>query len=367
MLSTRWHATFFSSILLSFYSLILFVARPSHGIHINGPIIEHNPNYVSSETTLGEIMDESYHYPFDSHFNDIKRENKKRNMMTTFTSPLRRLLNFQEFSKSQPGNFFPQTTSTQQQTQIPLSQIVRDFACRLHSQSPFIFFGSLTSLIIYVFWQINYLTPILQRHFVCSKTNIFDNKCYHTLLFSAISHNSLNHLGVNLYAFFTFGKKVEEMLLRSNGRKIDKNISMCLFCVGSALFGNIVFLLLSPRGSSCIGLSGVTLSLMTLYARKYPDIQLGFVIHFIPVRLRAEYMLIGVFVISVIGVLKSLMGSVGGGNIAHATHLGGLIFGLLYFECYFATNRLLQLSLKSKQLKRIYAKWMKDRGLSNVR
>eukprot|EP00555_Chaetoceros_dichaeta_P009462 CAMPEP_0198266230 /NCGR_PEP_ID=MMETSP1447-20131203/27186_1 /TAXON_ID=420782 /ORGANISM="Chaetoceros dichaeta, Strain CCMP1751" /LENGTH=92 /DNA_ID=CAMNT_0043956191 /DNA_START=296 /DNA_END=571 /DNA_ORIENTATION=+ len=89
---------------------------------------------------------------------------------------------------------------------------------------------------------------------------------------------------MNLYAFHLFGKAVLPTLT-------SNSISLLSFCTLSALTANAFFLLVSPRGASCVGLSGVTLSLLALDAKLHPGKELAFVVRFIPIRLPAQHML----------------------------------------------------------------------------
>ncbi len=77
-----------------------------------------------------------------------------------------------------------------------------------------------------------------------------------------------------------------------------------------------------------MGLSGVTMSLIAINARLHPQRVFGIVVGVFPVRLPAEHML-------QILLIGSLVGSFSQGlRIAHLAHLGGLLFGMLYYKLY---------------------------------
>lgn len=149
---------------------------------------------------------------------------------------------------------------------------------------------------------------------------MLEKKRVHAMLLSAVSHASFRHLFLNIYAFFTFGPTVNSALRR-------KRIPLYTFVLGSALLGSLCHLLLSPHAGS-IGLSGVTFAMVAFVARLYPARQ--FKVMFFPrFSIYSQHALIFAFIVSIIGALS---GQAGG--LAHATHLGGLIFGVLFHEAF---------------------------------
>ena len=201
----------------------------------------------------------------------------------------------------------------------PLQQVVQEFFHQLYLSSPTIFYGMLSSIMIFVAWQIPMFVPLLRQHFVCSSMNILSQHNYHTLLTAAISHSSISHLLMNMYAFYIFGRSIESTLKANN-------IAFNLYCTLAALLSNLFSVILTPK-ASCLGLSGVTLSLLAFDAKLHPSKEIGFVVHFFPVRLPAQYALSGLLLWSVFGTLASLGGRYDG--TAHSVHLGGLGFGIL--------------------------------------
>lgn len=69
-----------------------------------------------------------------------------------------------------------------------------------------------------------------------------------------------------------------------------------------------------------IGASGAVFGLLLGFAMAYPNMPLY--LFFIPVPIKAKYMMIGY------AVLEFFLGVSGGGTIAHFAHLGGMLFGL---------------------------------------
>ena len=160
----------------------------------------------------------------------------------------------------------------------------------------------------------------MQKHFVCSAYNIKRGR-FHTILTSAISHVSLMHLLINSYALVNFGPQVRQSIA-------SFGLPLWPFALGAALTGSLSYLFLTRDGRGCLGLSAVTVAMMSFFARTYPSAQLGFIVGFIPIRLPAEYALYAIGIVSLFGSLVRGLRD----NVAHSAHLGGLVFGVAYFE-----------------------------------
>jgi len=199
----------------------------------------------------------------------------------------------------------------------PVQEVVQEFFSNLYKLSPTLFYGFLSSSALFVAWQIPALSPLLQRHFMLSRHNIRERR-YHSILLSAVSHSSALHLLLNVYGCVNFGTVARRNLAA-------RGLPLWPFALGAAATGSLSFLALSRHGS-CIGLSGVALAMMALDARMNPAKVLGLVVYFVPIRMMSQYALSGLLAVSLFGV------ATGAGNVAHATHLGGLLFGCFYFE-----------------------------------
>ena len=208
----------------------------------------------------------------------------------------------------------------------PLLEVISNYFAELHKFSPTLFNGIASSVILFFLWQLppsTSVSKILRNHFVCSHYNVFRKRRYHALLLSAFSHASFHHIAVNLYAYVMFGRSVKQILAR-------QGIDLWVFVLTAAIFGNLTFLAFDKGGQgSCIGLSGVTLALLAFDSLVYPTKELRMIVSFIPITLPAYYLLIGLFVFSCLGII----GIVGGRtNVAHSTHAGGLVFGILFYD-----------------------------------
>jgi len=255
------------------------------------------------------------------------------NYKTSRLTTSRRNLILQDTNHFQSTYYEDRTTYVRQRPKKTLMELLLDYAHELHRKSPVLYYGSSSSLFLWLLWQVNPLTPILQRHFVCSLINIMNGRI-HTLLSSAISHVSLGHLLLNLYAYILFGTSVQRALVESASRKGTFAPPLWPLCLGAAVFGNISYFvcnrLLNIPSSGCIGGSSVTFALLAVDAKFYPSKPLGFIIHFFPIRIPAQYALTVLIALSTLGTLGASLGF--SENVSHASHLGGLLFGILYFE-----------------------------------
>lgn len=211
--------------------------------------------------------------------------------------------------------------SQNSQAPRPLTEVVKDFFIQLHQISPTLFHGTIASTVVFLTWQIPAFVPILKRHFVCSRRHIHQGRLY-TLLTAAISHGTLTHLLMNLFGFITFGKSVGPVLKQNN-------ISLSTYCICSAILSNWLFTIVHPRGS-CIGLSGVAMSLFAFESKLNPAKEIRFFLKFFPIRLPAQHALTALLCWSIFGAISTNAGN--GDGIAHATHLFGLLYGLATYE-----------------------------------
>lgn len=202
----------------------------------------------------------------------------------------------------------------------PIEQVTA-YATQLHRTSPTLSIGSVSCILIWLLWQRPQAHGFLNKNFVCSRRNIGQGRLLTTLT-SAVSHASFTHLLVNLFAFLSFGPSLVKTLSSSNWK-------LWPLVVGAASFSSHVFLMLSRDGGGCMGLSGVTLAFLALEARLHPERELGvYLMGIVPIRMPAQVMLYCLLAWSLVGsVVKK-------GRVAHSAHLGGLLFGMGYYELW---------------------------------
>jgi membrane associated rhomboid family serine protease len=209
----------------------------------------------------------------------------------------------------------------------------RRYLSQLHQTSPSLFFSALSCVVVFLLWQIPSISPLLQNYFVCSRNNLHSGR-FPSIILSAISHTSLIHLAVNLMALLNVGPAVERALAMSGW-------PLWHFLLGAASAGSMLFLLVGS--GSCVGLSGVTLALVAMEARIYPTRILGIVIGIFPVRMRAENLLKTLLAWSLLGSFSRRS------DIAHLVHLGGLLFGMLYYEIWNGRKHSFRFGLSNKR------------------
>jgi len=248
------------------------------------PYYESNPNYQNAPT-LGDVDKDGFYH-------------------ATFQSPLQH-----------------------NQRPPPLTQAISSYFAELHRYSPTLFNGTMASILLFFAWQFptsSFVAKILRNHFVTSSYNVLRKRRYHALILSAFSHASFRHIALNMYAFVTFGRSVKQVLA-SHG------LDLWPFVVSAAIFGNLIFLLFDGvQGGSCVGLSGVTLALLAFDSLLYPTKELRLFVSFIPITLPAYYLFLGLLGFSVAGIF----GLAGRSNVAHSTHLGGLVYGYLFYQAF---------------------------------
>lgn len=138
-----------------------------------------------------------------------------------------------------------------------------------------------------------------------------------TFLTYMLLHGGLIHLLGNSLGLFIFGPSVEQRMGSS------RFILYYIYCGLGAAVLSLLLAAVMPI-SPFIGASGAVLGLAVAFARFNPDAEL--MLFPLPVPIKASA-LVGLF--AALAVFGALMGSRDG--IAHIAHLGGLLFGLLYF------------------------------------
>lgn len=94
-----------------------------------------------------------------------------------------------------------------------------------------------------------------------------------------------------------------------------------------------------------MGLSGVTLAFLALQARLTPEREFAVALMgILPVRMPAQVALICLLVWSLIGSLARKS------RVAHVSHLGGLLFGMGYYELWMRRNKLRSVSYKTRTM-----------------
>ncbi|MGL4370574.1 MAG: rhomboid family intramembrane serine protease [Spirochaetota bacterium] len=136
-------------------------------------------------------------------------------------------------------------------------------------------------------------------------------------------HGGSMHLLLNMYALFIFGISVEDVW----GPK--KFLRYYLFCgVGAGISIFIISLISQGPGyySPTIGASGAVFGLLLAFGILFPDVE---ILLFFIIPIRAKYLVV------LYGGLELFFELSGGmANVSHVGHLGGLLFGIIYFALF---------------------------------
>jgi len=146
-----------------------------------------------------------------------------------------------------------------------------------------------------------------------------------TFLSYMFVHAGLLHLLANMLMLFVFGTAVES---RMGGRNF---ILYYFFCgVGAAVF-SLLLAGVMPVGAF-IGASGAVLGVAVAFATFWPEAEL--IVFPIPIPIKARTLVIGLVILDVIG---SRLWP--GDGIAHLAHVGGALFGYLFFRVQSLSRR----------------------------
>lgn len=171
--------------------------------------------------------------------------------------------------------------------------------------------------IVFVLWQVGaVLAPLgllMERNFLVSLDGVLDGAPW-TLVTSAFSQFSLLHYLTNMLTLVMFGRDVE--------RVVGSWSAAHLYLVGGfvASLGHLVYSAVTFDPTPALGASGAVMSVLVVSTVLFPWRLV--VVLFLPMP-QAMFL--------VLYLLSDLFGLFGGSaGIAHAAHLGGAVWGLLY-------------------------------------
>ena len=131
-------------------------------------------------------------------------------------------------------------------------------------------------------------------------------------------HGGFSHLFFNMFAVLMFGPVLE----REWGPW--RYLIYYIICgLGASFVQEIVWSLMGVDLSVTIGASGAVFGILLAFGWLFPDVPMY--LFFIPIPIKARWMVIGYAVIELFAGFSPLPGD----NIAHFAHLGGMLFGLL--------------------------------------
>jgi len=135
----------------------------------------------------------------------------------------------------------------------------------------------------------------------------------------AFLHSGLFHLIYNMFALWMFGTELESAWGRRRFLQLYfvSLIGAALLTLVMARLGVMVFMTVAT-----VGASGAAYGILAAYAAIFGERRI--IVFPLPIPLKAKHWILFLVAISVVGALE------GGGGVAHAAHLGGLLFGYLY-------------------------------------
>lgn len=139
------------------------------------------------------------------------------------------------------------------------------------------------------------------------------------LLTYAFVHASFGHLLFNLLALFFFATRLETRW---------GSATFFRFCVvviaGAVLFHLAIAAAVAQPGAVIVGISGLVYGVILVYALYYPDDPV-YIWGVFPIKVK--------YLAAILGLLAFMSSfQSAGSNIAHLTHLGGLVFGYIFYR-----------------------------------
>lgn len=147
-----------------------------------------------------------------------------------------------------------------------------------------------------------------------------------TLLSYGFLHSLPNilHIIGNMAGLFFLGRILEPQL----GQK-----PFLILYLGGALSGGLFYLIFHYNSQvAIIGASAAVSALVALFCLRHPEDTITLLLFFvIPVSIKPKYLLRIAIAFSIFSLLFFELGNTGPG-IAHSAHLGGILFGFLYYR-----------------------------------
>lgn len=143
------------------------------------------------------------------------------------------------------------------------------------------------------------------------------------LLTYQFMHGGLLHLLLNCWVIYFFGRELEDTLGRPRFLAIY---------LGSGIAGGLVQALAGVLfggsfAAPVVGASAAAFGLVAAFALLFPERPLTMLLFFvIPVNMRAKFLLIFTVLLTTFGIAFPH------DNLAHAAHMGGMLFGMFYIR-----------------------------------
>lgn len=185
------------------------------------------------------------------------------------------------------------------------------------------------NLFVFFLWVVfGPFNPMMKDTFLVSWNSIMEGRLW-TLITSVFSHSMLFHLLINMFVFFGFGAMLENHL----GRSAFLKFYLMAGLAGSIAHSAVSALLLGQPELMALGASGAVSGVIMLFSFMFPHEKI-LLLGLIP----APAMLGAVLFVGldVWGLVAQTQGSTL--PIGHGAHLGGALFGFLYYFLYLKSH-----------------------------
>ncbi|HOO68954.1 MAG TPA: rhomboid family intramembrane serine protease [Bacteroidales bacterium] len=163
-------------------------------------------------------------------------------------------------------------------------------------------------------------------------------------------HGNFGHLLFNMYALWMFGSVLEQLwgpkkfllyylvtglgaaALHMGVQWMEASSLVNAINENGADAMNALTRYRILMNTPTVGASGAVYGILLAYGMLFPNNELRII--FLPIALKAKYFVI------IFAVIELILGLVGGGNIAHFAHLGGMIFGYFLIRYWKKRNKL---------------------------
>lgn len=174
------------------------------------------------------------------------------------------------------------------------------------------------NVLVFIGWQTPDLQPFMLQHFLLSSDAINEWRLW-TLVTSELSHYDATHLLFNMFGLYVFGRAIGQV------RGASEVLQLYLFGALCASAAHVLFMALSPNPVPALGASGAVMAMAAYFGGMFPDrtLVVGFLVPMPAAIAVALFILIDVFGLAVMQDKSP---------IAHAAHLGGAAYGLLYYQ-----------------------------------
>lgn len=140
------------------------------------------------------------------------------------------------------------------------------------------------------------------------------------------------HIVGNMLGVFFLGRAILPVL---------GQIRFLQLYLGAALFGGLAWFAASfvSGSTSVIGASASVFALLIFFSCLAPDREIQLLLFFfLPINVKPRYLAYVMLGLSVLGLLFQELYPSSGTGMAHSAHLGGMLFGYLYFKFVYAPN-----------------------------